>query len=148
MSIRVGILLCVVAVTVVLAASADAKCGFQRYRVELEIRSSRTGEPVSGVRLAAFANQSEVEMLSGTDGNPISTELNGKLARTYLLNTYSGAGILHAERCDAKLRALEIVVIHPDYRARRISVKNILSSPAGNVDTIVMSPVHMDPLQP
>jgi hypothetical protein len=137
-----------VAVTVVLAASADAKCGFRPYRVELETRSSRTGEPVSGVRLVAFANKSDVEMLSGTDGNPITTEPNGRVARTYLLNTYSGAGLLQADRCGAKLRTLEIVVIHPDYRARRISVKNIRISPAGGVDTIVIPLVHMDPLQP
>jgi hypothetical protein len=67
-----------------------------------------------------------------------------------MFNTYSGAGILHAERCDAKLRTLEVVLMHPGYRARRVALKRvrISSHSVGDVATIVIPPLVMDPLKP
>ena len=133
-----------------LAAHAEAKCLHRPYRVEVEVRSSRTREPVPGVRLAVFANGSETEMQSGSVPSHTTTGPDGKSARTYLFDTYSGPGILHADRCDAKLRTLEVVLMHPEYRARRVPLKKvrISSQVVSDVGSIVLPPVLIDPLRP
>jgi hypothetical protein len=43
----------------------------------------------------------------------------------YLFDTYSGRGILVAERCNARIRSLEVVVSHrdPEVRASRFRFK-------------------------
>jgi hypothetical protein len=148
MNIRASIFLCGVAGIVVLTASAEAKCAVQRYRVEVEVRSSRTGEPVPDAQLAVFANGSETEMTSGAVPSHTSTGPDGKLARTYVFNTYSGTGIRHVDRCGAKLQSIEVVLMHPGYRARRVVLKKVGTSShsAGDAATVVVPLLAMEPI--
>src|SRR3954463_9852791 len=148
-SIRYSIFLGGAAAIALLTARAEAKCRLEPYRVEVEIRSSRTRKPVPGVRLAVFANGSETGMPSGSAPSQTTTGPDGKSARTYLFDTYSGSGVLHAERCKAQLRTLEVVLVHPDYQVRRVILKRVAISPqaAGDVARIVIPPVLMDPFE-
>jgi hypothetical protein len=138
------------AALVVLTGRADAKCGFQQYRINIDVRSSRSNEPVSDVRVAVFANGEETEMSSREVKNIATTDTNGRLARTYLLNTYSGPGILRVERCGLRLRTLEVIVTHPVYRARRLVMKRIQvsSRTADDVVAIEIPSLLVDPVQP
>ena len=131
-------------------ATAEAKCGFRSYRVEVEFRSL-TGVPVSGVQLAVFADGADRELpLNNQSASNAPSGDDGRLVRTYWFNTYSGSGIFATDRCNGKLRTLELVVMHPDYRAQRISIKKlqIRTNAASDVWTVVIPPVLMDPLTP
>lgn len=149
-SSRGGNVLRGVAAVAVLAAPAEAKCRLDRYHMEVEVRSGRTSAPVQDVRLAVFADDSESEMPGVAGGSRTATGPDGKSARTYLFNTYSGAGSLHPERCEARPTTVTVVFIHPDYRVRRVALeKVVVPSPAtGDVGLIVMPRVLMEPLQP
>lgn len=70
-----------------------------------------------------------------------------RAARTYLFDTYSGAGILKADRCDATLRTLDVVLMHQDYRARRVTLNKVRMSPqvAGDIGSVVIPLVLMEP---
>jgi len=129
-------------------APIEAKCGFRLYRVEIEIRSQVTGEPISGVRLTAFANgaDSEMRIRKADPNDPISSD-RGRMVRTYVFDTYSGPGILSVDRCNARVRILELIATHPNYQAKRISIKKVPNSAKapGAVDTI-MIPLSLDPL--
>jgi hypothetical protein len=137
------------AVLALLAVAAEAKCPIERYRVDVDVRSSRTNEPIAGAQLTVFANGAETEMPSAPDPSSATTGADGKAARMYAFNTYSGPGFLSADRCDAQLRTLEVVVSHPDYRARRVDMKKIRVAAAAKdgVRSIVIPPVSMDPLE-
>ena len=148
MSWRRGYLTFCASVTglVLLAASAEAKCLIQRYRVEVEVYSSRTGEPIAGARVAAFVNGAEADRPGSADTSGATTGPDGKVTHTFVFNTYSGPGILNADRCDAKLRKLEILVTHPDYRVKRVLVKRIpVSAATDGVGTILTPRVQMAP---
>lgn len=138
------------AVLIQLPSFAEAKCPIERYRVEVEVHSSRSSEPIAGARLAVFANGAEAETPGSADTSGATTGPDGKVTHTVAFNTYSGPGILNADLCDAKLRELEILVTHPDYRSRRLAVKPIRMSPSPKtgVRTIVIPPVAMDATEP
>jgi len=138
----------------VIALSADiaeAKCGFRRYRIEVEFRSGVTRDLVSGVQLAVFANGSDAE----TATNPYhpyqtTSRDDGRLIRTFWFNTYSGSGLFATDRCNNKVRTLELVALHPNYRAKRISLKKLQITPkaADDLETIVIPLVLMDSRTP
>jgi hypothetical protein len=100
--------------------------------------------------LAVFANGAEAEMPGSADTSGATTGPDGKVTHTFAFNTYSGPGILNADRCDAKLRELEILVTHTDYGSLRLAVKRIRMSPSPKtgVRTIVIPPVAMDTTEP
>jgi len=150
-SVRWTILVGAIGATLALStATAEAKCAFRSSRVEVEFRS-HTGEPVSGVTLAVFANGSDNEMgLNKAAQNDATSREGGRFVRTYLFNSYSGPGFFVADRCNARVRSLELIANHQNYRAKRMSIKKVRHSAKaiGELETIVISALLMDPLEP
>lgn len=108
-----------------LASQAEAKCRFDSYRIEVDVVSSQTREPISGVRVAVFANGSGAEWLPVSALAPVITGIDGRAVGTYRFDTYSGRGFLSADRCDAKVRSLELVAVHPGYRGGRVLLTKV-----------------------
>src|SRR6185503_17622393 len=101
----------------------EGKCGFRLYRVEIEVRSQVTGAPIAGVRVTAFANGAESEMrILTSDLNDAISAVDGRLVRTYVFNTSSGGGLLFGDRCNARVRTLELIATHSSYQAKRILI--------------------------
>ena len=89
-------------------------------------------------------------MLAGAAPDRAASGPDGKLSRSFLFNTYSGWSFFRGDRCDAKVRTLEVIVMHREYRARRVVLKKVrISSAAGDdVARIVIPRVLIDPIQP
>jgi hypothetical protein len=47
------------------------------------------------------------------------TAEDGSVSHDFWFNTYSGSG-LTGDRCKATVKSLEVVVVHSDYRVRRL----------------------------
>lgn len=103
-----------------LASPADAKCVLARYTVHASVFSGADKEPVTSARVSFFPNEGGQEQVQRDPGQRLATtDEVGGLTFEFLFDTYSGAG-LWGDRCNAKVRSLEVVVVHPEHRVRRL----------------------------
>jgi hypothetical protein len=99
--------------------SADAKCAPVTYTITVSVYSEVERAPVSDARVAFFANGSSHEELKRRpEGNLVAvTASDGGVNHDFWFNTYSGGG-LRGDRCEARVKSIEVVVHHPDYAVR------------------------------
>ena len=103
-----------------LASPADAKCVLARYTVHASVVSGADKEPVTSARVSFFPNEGGQEQLQRDPGQRLATtDQVGRLTFEFLFDTFSGSG-LWGDRCNAKVRSLEVVVVHPEHRVRRL----------------------------
>ena len=124
--------------------------GFAAIAVQVEVSSSRTREGLPDVQVGVFADGAEEELQVPTSvPTRTVTGADGRLTRSLWFSTYSGTTFWGADHCNRKLRSLEIVLPHPDYGAKRVTVEPVkVSSPSGgDVSTIVVPQIFMDPLR-
>jgi hypothetical protein len=115
---------CVVCVNVILAAPvAHAKCAFARYRFSIRIVAGPDKTPLTGARVAFFANAATHEMVRRDQSSTLETGDDGRFAAEYWFDTYSGSGIIHADRCKARVKTLEVIVSHPMYGVQRARLR-------------------------
>jgi hypothetical protein len=106
------------------AAEGHAKCAPARYRFEVRVVSAADGRPVPGATVALFVNDHPDE-LPPWRGSPedASTWLDGRFQADYAFGTYSGPDLFGGDRCNARVRTVEVVVSRPGFQARRVQVR-------------------------
>jgi hypothetical protein len=123
MKLRRSLLTSVALILAVLgtAVPSDAKCPFARYRLSFRIVEETTGTPVAGASVAVLANASDQE-LAKQDAAAAETGADGVIAAEYRFNTYSSLSLFGAHRCKERIKTLVVVVRHPRYRERRVTL--------------------------
>ncbi|MCC6987412.1 MAG: hypothetical protein IT181_00340 [Acidobacteria bacterium] len=75
---------------------------------------------MTSARVSFFPNEGGQEQLQRDPGQWFATtDQVGRLTFEFSFDTYSGAG-LWGDRCNAKVRSIEVVVVHPEHRVRRL----------------------------
>lgn len=110
-----------------LASSSDAaaKCVVHIYSVTGRVAAGPSAGPLARASIVAFANGGDDALSLFGEAPAVFSGPDGTFTAHYRLNTYSGPGLLVADRCKTRLRSLEIVVSHADprVRARRFRFK-------------------------
>jgi hypothetical protein len=124
MKLRRSLLTSVALILAVLgtAVPSDAKCPFARYRLSFRIVEETTGTPVAGASVAVLANASDQELAKPDAAAPTETGPDGVFAAEYRFNTYSSLSLFGAHRCNERIKTLVVVVRHPRYRERRVTL--------------------------
>jgi hypothetical protein len=119
------------------AAPSDAKCPFARYGLSFRIVEETTGTPVAGASIAVIANASDQELARQDAVAPLKTGADGVFVAEYRFNTYSSLGFFGAHRCNERIKTLVVVVRHPRYRERRVTLaaKELKVRPASDLLT-------------
>jgi hypothetical protein len=104
------------------ALPSDAKCPFARHRLSFRIVEETTGTPVSGASIAVLANASDQELAKQDAAAPAETGADGVFAAEYRFNTYSSLSLFDAHRCNERIKTVVVVVRHPRYRERRVTL--------------------------
>ena len=113
------VLFAVVLGSLCLTGSLDAKCALATYEVSITVVEQGSDLPVPGATLLFFVPGSEKD-LALNDGHPgtTKTDSSGTVLGKLEFQTYSGRGLL-GDRCKAKLKELEIIVLFPEGPAQR-----------------------------
>lgn len=131
------------------AAPSDAKCPFARYRLSFRIVEETTGTPVAAASIAVLANASDQELAKQDAAAPSETGADGVFAAEYRFNTYSSLGFFVADRCNERIKTLVVVVRHPRYRERRVTLaaKELKVRPASDLLTFegVLRTIEISP---
>jgi hypothetical protein len=104
------------------AVPSDAKCPFARYRLSFRIMEETTGTPVAGASIAVLANASDQELAKPDAAAPTETGPDGVFAAEHRFNTYSSSSFFGGHRCNERIKTLVVVVRHPRYRERRVTL--------------------------
>jgi hypothetical protein len=118
-----------------IATPSDAKCPFARYRLSFRIVEETTGTPVAGASIAVLANASAQELAKQDAAAQAQTGADGVFAAEYRFNTYSSLSLSGAHRCNERIKTLVVVVRHPRYRERRVTLaaKELKVRPASDL---------------
>ena len=133
-----------------LASPADAKCVLARYTVHASVVSGADKEPVTSARVSFFPNEGDQEQLRRDSGQRLATtDQVGRLTFEFLFDTYSGSG-LWGDRCKAKVRLLEVVVVHPEHRVRRLrfDVDSRISRRLDRAFEVTLPSIELERLRP
>jgi hypothetical protein len=69
-----------------------------------------------------LANASDQDLAKQDAAAPSETGADGVFATEYRFNTYSSWGFFGGHRCNERIKTLVVVVRHPRYRERRVTL--------------------------
>jgi hypothetical protein len=124
MKLRRSLLTSVALILAVLgtAVPSAAKCPFARYCLSFRIVEGTTGTPVADVSIALLANASDQELAKPDAAAPTETGADRVFAAEYRFITYSSLSLFGAHRCNERIKTPVVVVRHPRYRERRVTL--------------------------
>lgn len=121
-----------------LASPAYAKCVLARYTVHAFVVSGADKEPVTSARVSFFPNEGDQEQFQRDSGQRLATtDQVGRLTFEFLFDT-------------AKVRSLEVVVVHPEHRVRRLrfDVDSSISRRLDRAFEVTLPSIELERLRP
>jgi hypothetical protein len=100
----------------------DGKCAFQRWVLIAEVKDCKSHQALADAVIVFFADDDTQSwpLEYGSSAEQLRTNRDGTLSGAFYLNTYSGRGLLVADRCTRKLRKLTVFVMREGYRPKRV----------------------------
>ena len=147
MSIRTVKRPVVAALLFLVTAVAVAKCASVRYTLSGTVKDCKTGQALPAAQIVCFADDETTAWSPDVDGPAaLSADSTGSYRALYYLNTYSGPGLIFADRCSRRLKRLTVVVSLPGYVPARVVLGRAQLPKLGDdLKTIQVPPVLLVP---
>ena len=108
-----------------ITSSGGAKCPSKTFLIDIQVHDRCTQAPISGAAAILFADDDD-SAVNIRDDNGVARDLrtgsDGVAHAQFWFNLASGSGFF-GDRCNARLRTLEAIVVAPQYDIQRVRVR-------------------------